>query len=183
MILLIVHPFSSGRAQDKVETWAFITKLREHGFHVIDKLIDEPMSYPDFLFDVWGRDDDLLIIEDDKVAKVADVVEIQNCGMDFCAFPYPFSNHFSTSLEDWTPFPYSLGFTKFSARAQKILPADIWYREGQHYGLDAMIERPLMDKIGDVHLHQKMIVHNHRATVAKVMENSALLILKGWGVR
>ena len=176
--MIVLHPWSSDRPEDKEPTQRFVAAVKSTGQIVISRKIDDPMGYPDFLRDHWEKGDALIVLEDDKLPTLEDFYELRDCQEDFCAFPYPFSFRLRTKLEDWTPFPYSLGFVKFSAKAQAERPVRTWYREGKHWGLDKMIEEGMK-----VHLHPRMIAHNHRPTLTVAAKNYGarkLLVPLGW---
>lgn len=134
---------------------------------MIDRLIDGRMDYNDFVREYWARDD-LIILEDDKVPGDGDIIELENCKEPACIFPYPVSFYNHTDMEDWTErFPYGLGFVKFTKAAQEAVPARLWYIEGKNWGLDQMIEIPMMKIFGPMHLHKRFIKHNHRPTISQ----------------
>ena len=159
--MIILHPWSSGRHNDKLETWDFVARARKAGYEIIDRNINRPMDYPDLLREFWGKDD-LVILEDDKVPRLADLKELAECNFSYCAFPYRPSFHFRASMKLWTEhFPYSLGFVRFSKEAQVKVPVETWYKEGEHWGVDKMIEEPLISHYGPFHIHRRLIKHNH----------------------
>ena len=160
--MLILHPYSSNRAKDKEKTWKFLNIIRaEH--KVIDKLIDEPMDYHNFIAGNWGYKT-FIIIEDDKVPTLNDLEELINCEKLVCVFPYPFSYYHKTTMKDWTiKFPYSLGVAKFDIAIQDRIPVESWYKkDAEPYGLDRQIEEPIINLIGQIHVHNHFIKHNHK---------------------
>lgn len=168
--MIILHPFSTGEYERKRETWGFVGELKHNGYEVESRNVDGPMDYPDLLKEFWGRDE-LVILEDDKVPTLADFKELIECKHAYCCFPYPVSMLVFTTMSLWRyRFPYSLGFVKFSKVVQQNVPASEWYREGLHWGLDGMIERPMIQQYGPFHLHETWIKHNHPHGLVKMLK-------------
>ena len=167
--MIILHPWTSGRNADKLETWRFVESIKLYcagnGITVVNRNINRPMDYTDMMKEFWGRED-LIVLEDDKVPTLADLKELVGCPHAYCCFPYPISFYFYTPMSLWEDdFPMTLGFVKFSLLAQKNLPVHEWPapEKGRWpgWGLDARIERPMIERFGPMHLHKKWIRHNH----------------------
>lgn len=159
--MIILHPWTSGRTEDKLETWRTIAKATDGGYDIVSRNIDAPAAYFDLMKEFWGRDD-LIVWEDDKVPTMADLKELVECRHAYCCFPHPVSFYFYTPMSLWTDrFPYSLGFVKFSRLVQEKIPSSTWYKEGKHFGVDRMIEEPMIGQYGPFHIHKRFIKHNH----------------------
>jgi hypothetical protein len=158
--MIVLHPYSTNEPKRKAETRAFLASVA-NSYNIVHRNIDAPMAYPDLLREFWDQDD-LVILEDDKVPAARDLTEIISCAKPACCFPYPVSFYFYTPMSLWTDhFPYSLGFVRFSKEVQHAVPSSVWYVEGKHWGLDAMVEKPIIAKFGPIHLHPRFIKHNH----------------------
>lgn len=159
-VLLIVHPFSFDRPKDKKETWDFVTQLRAAGYAVIDREVHR-QTYPDQLGEYWGEDD-LIILEDDKVPTMEDFLELAACPHPACIFPYPSTSWVETTVDDWNKHrPYGLGFVKFSLEVQIEVPLSAWHRGFRNTQCDRIIEVPVIAKFGPMHIHQRLIKHVH----------------------
>lgn len=175
--MIILHPYGEDRPADKAETWTFLEPLRGC-FNILDLRVQRE-TYPDTMGLYWGKED-IIIIEDDKVPTYTDFYELLKCMRLFCIFPYPPSMSWGYGLEMWKrKFPYGMGFVKFSLEAQKAVPFSAWDRTFRNDQFDRIIEVPMIKKLGPMHLHERMIRHNHRPTIQAVAKNLARKILRG----
>ncbi len=168
--MIILHPWSSGRTGDKLETWRTVAKARDAGYDIVSRNINRPMDYADLLKEFWGKDD-LIVWEDDKVPTMADLKELVECRHAYCCFPHPVSFYFYTPMSLWgRNFPYTLGFVKFSKLVQENVPVSDWLppdpaHPSPGWGLDRRIEEPMIKRFGPMHLHPRMIRHNHNRSI------------------
>ena len=192
---LILHPYGDTRKDDQKQTWDFLAQVRvlakvrslvpEHKLEVIDRNVTGKWGYVDFVKEYWGTDD-IIILEDDKVPTMRDLRELIDCPEPFCCFPHSVNFQFITTMRQWRKFhPYTTGFVKFSKEAQLRLPPDKWapfifsYKE-ERPSVDKAIEEPLTEIYGPMHLHERMVKHNHgRDPVSKLkgLKYQVLLIL------
>lgn len=173
----ILHPFTGLRPTDESETWAFLGELRSK-YDIIDRLMGVEngfarSAYIDFLKEFWGTDD-IIIIEDDKVPTVADLHELITCPRDACCFPYASLGVAKFDMGYWREYhPNTLGFVKFSLKAQEAAPVIDWNYSVDRRSLypfvpvDLIIESVMTARLGPLHLHEREIKHNHRARRAE----------------
>lgn len=169
----ILHPFTGLRPDDEKETWEFLGKLRGT-YDIVDRQMGVENGFPrtaylSFLGEFWGTDD-IIIIEDDKVPTMQDLKEIIACPRSVCCFPYASLGLAECDMDYWREFhPNTLGFVKFSRLAQIKVPVIEWdysADRGRSYPfapVDLMIEGPMRAKLGEMHLHERPIKHNHSA--------------------
>lgn len=167
--MIILHPYSTNRFKDKIETWKFVDSIRNK-YNIVDSLINAPTSYHELIKQYWSKDD-LIVIEDDKVPTIIDLEELINCPKLFCVFPYPISSYNKTTMDDWTiNFPYGLGFVKIAKYIQDNITPDFSYkvyqkpyRQGTYMTLDRQIEQPIIQQLNiQPHIHNHFIKHNHK---------------------
>jgi hypothetical protein len=162
LALIVLHPYCGKRPETQEETWHFLSTVRDR-FHVIDRLCDGESDYPKFLMEYWGVTN-MVVIEQDKVPTLLDLQEIADCQRTHCCFPYACRGLAVTSMSSWRiHFPYSLGFVKFSLRAQTWTPPSEWRQRHTWKSLDRAIEGPMIARLGEFHLHERFIGHNHGA--------------------
>ena len=175
----ILHPYTGLRPDDEKETWEFLgellTMLREKAdYEIVNRKMGVENGHPrtayvDFIRDYWDGTDDLIILEDDKVPTLKDFVDLMHCPEKFCCFPYPMLSLVVCDMDYWRDIrPFTLGFVKFSKEVQQALPAEQWLPDipdkpslYPFAPVDMMIEKPLTAKLGDYHLHETPIKHNH----------------------
>jgi hypothetical protein len=156
----VLHFYSSMRQQQQTGTWAFLGSI-EKEVEVVHILADGENDYPVELAKRWGIED-LVIIEQDKVPTRLDLEEIIACPRLACIFPYAVRFYPVTRLSVWRQsFPYGLGFVKFRKEAQEAVPSSKWRDTGTFRALDRRIEKPMIERLGPMHLHERFILHNH----------------------
>ena len=167
--MIILHPYGDTRKEDQQETWDFLKAAESLGYEVIHRNVTGKWVYVDFVKEFWGRKT-ITIVEDDKVPILADLDEMTRCSRTYCCFPFPINFQLRTGLAQWNErFPYTTGFVKFDLSIQKALPVEKWgpffYAKESRPSIDRAIEEPLIKKFGPMHVHQRMIKHNHKPTL------------------
>lgn len=142
-----------------------MAKVRDK-IEVVDVKVQRD-RYPRQVAEFWGRDE-MVYLEDDKLPTMRDLTDILTCPHKFCMFPYPSSLKFRTTMKDWTgEFPFGLGFCKFTLEVQKEVPVSSWpFDRFQPTQCDRIIETPLIERLGPMPLHPRMVKHNHWPTLA-----------------
>jgi hypothetical protein len=166
--MLILHGYAllgqeqakSGRTEEQqAETWEALRAIRQK-FSVVDKALEGPEGYDDFLLEYWGKDD-LIIVEQDIVPSLAQVESMIHCSEPWCAYRYQF--HYIELPNKPKLQPYYLatgfGFTKIALNVQTVIPSSSWYKKGDWRDLDSRVVDRIIKAGFSQHLHGE-VKHN-----------------------
>jgi hypothetical protein len=182
----VLHTYTDIRKKDQVETLAELGLIEAaYGDKLISAKCVEPDDYWSVLLRNWGQED-IVIIEQDVVARLAAIDELVTCQHKVCTFPYQLASA-SLSVFDFDyikhiPFGVfdvrypehipafsdgtSLGFTKICGCLQTKIP--LWEYDVNKYEwwyLDSFISWHLARLGFKVHVHQPLAKHNRTVTV------------------
>lgn len=179
----ILHTFTDVRRQDQLETFAELVYIADvYGDKLVQGYMIEPDDYWAFLLRNWGKED-IVIVEQDVVATLANVDELVLCQSKVCTYPYRladgkwsvfdippetqrqrFNEPFSVVYQD-PPRRHaggtSLGFTKLCVCVQVKIPLHEYpYKVYEWWYLDSFISWHLNRLRQHVHIHSPAVKHN-----------------------
>jgi hypothetical protein len=158
--MLVLHPYSSARQEDQLETWEFLNLIRGR-FTVIDAECVGIYGYNTFLSTFWGQED-LIIVEQDIVPTLLDLDEIIACPEPYCVFPYAAHWKPVTTLIEWRRGTVKgLGFVKIEKEAQALAPVKEWEFRTSWRHLDEKIFNAFRRRGWSYHIHERAVKHNH----------------------
>ena len=153
---VLLHPYVPGlRPSDQAPCWdalhqvALDTAVKVHHFRCAGA-----HDYARALNELWGHGVDIIICEHDIVPTSVQVMELEICPENFCAFDYFVSKH-----KCWSQVKgaVGLGLCRFRVAAQSSIvarprvPQVPWHDLGSALGL----------RLGPVHLHYPLADHRH----------------------
>jgi hypothetical protein len=186
---IIVSVHGDKRQEDQAPTQQMLNKISEWHYVMKRQVVDDH-TYDDAVSDAWGLDE-LIVIEQDIEFTRAQIDELLDCKHDLCAFPYwlyepttgisePYlSNRIVTRKMGYSVLGYrflneqdikegleftefsGLGLTKFSLKAQQVVKAEEWHRNGTWLDLDHRISMRFFMNDMKFHLHLPPVKHNH----------------------
>ncbi len=173
----VLHTYSDVRVEDQLETATEMVKIGVH-YPVKWQYCIEDDDYWAFLLRNWGYED-IVIVEQDVVAKRHLVDGLVECPEHVCTYPYRLKagqlSVFEITDGDTIPFipqfyevtpplytdGSGLGFIKISKELQKHIPLHT-YDVGLYkwWYLDSFISWHLKRLKYKIHVHQHMVQHN-----------------------
>jgi hypothetical protein len=181
LMTLILHTYTNERVDEQQETLAQISELKRLA-NVQSQFCNNTDDYWALLLRYWGKED-IITIEQDVVATPLQVLQLAQCPRFACAFPYrlragqlsvwdmendlkhgKFREYIPAFYEVVSPIfsdGTSLGFTKITTVAQKLVP--LWEYDVDKYKwwyLDSFISWHLHKHSQQVHVHRPEVKHN-----------------------
>lgn len=157
MPTVLLHPYVPGhRPADQAPCWealhqvALDTAVRVHHF-----ICSTPYSYAIQLDALFGFGADVVICEHDIVPRTCQVMELELCPEDFCAYDYRVSKH-----KCWSQVKgaIGLGLCRFRVAAQSSIVARPRVPQVPYHDLGSTLGL----RLGPVHLHYPLADHRHR---------------------
>lgn len=153
---VLFHPYVPGlRPADQAPCWEGLhqvqldTAIRAHHF-----ACTTPYSYAIQLEALIGYGADVLIVEHDIAVRAVQVMELECCPEDFCAFDYRVSRHHCWSQVKKAT---ALGLCRISVAAQSQIAARPRVPVVPYHDLGSA----LGERLPPVHLHYPLADHRH----------------------
>ena len=156
MPTILLHPYVPGlRPADQAPCWEGLHEVQiDTAVQVFHARCQGPYSYAQALTSVFGQGYDVAIVEHDIAVVPFQIVEMEVCPEDFCAFDYRVSKH-----KCWGQVKgaTSFGLCRISVRAQSEIVARP--RVPQVPWRDLASE--LGKRLPPVHMHYPLADHRH----------------------
>jgi hypothetical protein len=154
--LTLLHPYDPAcRPADQVETWDALADPQMvslgEWWHVATV---GPLAYAQALQRLWEVPGDLVVIEQDIVARSWHLIELADCPEAFCAFDYLLANG-----EPWTAHDehFGAGLVKYGQAARAAVVERPQVPQSTWRGMPALLRW----RLPPFHVHRPMVTHNH----------------------
>lgn len=183
--MILLHAFrpEPEHADRQARTRAFLDaadpELRASGWAIIHlpTPVDDPQAYERGFREAWGRGEDLIVLEGDKVPTLAMLRALEACPRELCAQAYrvyPVTTGLKEPVWVHRRAPHGawidegeteaawvgFGLVRFRSTAMRRNPAE--WEPGIWNGLDARVSRYLHDRGESWCVHWPACEHDHR---------------------